>query len=100
MKLGIASLQTLVFVTLVCGNQATTYAVRAHRRIWSSPHPSQWVVLSSVADVLIAATLATCGWLMLPLPLGIVSSVIAGAIAFAFVLDLVKVSVFSRLEIA
>jgi H+-transporting ATPase len=100
LRLGIATLQTLVFVTLVCGNQATTYAVRAHRRIWSSPHPSRWVVLSSVADVLIAATLAACGWLMVPLPLWIVSSVIAGAIAFAFVLDLVKVSVFSRLKIA
>jgi H+-transporting ATPase len=100
MRMGIATLQTLVFVTLVCGNQATTYAIRAHRRIWSAPHPSRWVVLSSIADVLIAVTLASCGWLMMPLSFWVVSSVVAGAIAFAFVLDLVKVSVFSRLKIA
>jgi hypothetical protein len=37
---------------------------------------------------------------MMPLPVWVVSSVIAGAIAFAFVLDLVKVSVFSRLKIS
>jgi H+-transporting ATPase len=97
MGLGIATLQTLAFVTLVCGNQATTYAVRARRRIWASPRPSRWLVLSSVTDLLIALVLATRGWLMMPLPVWAVSSVLAGAIAFAFVLDVVKVSAFRRL---
>ena len=67
--LGIATLQTLAFFILVCGNQSTMYAVRARGRIWSSPRPSRWLVVSSVADLLIALTLAGCGWLMLPLPL-------------------------------
>jgi H+-transporting ATPase len=98
--LGIATLQTLAFVALVCGNQATTYVVRARGRIWSSPHPSRWLVLSSLADLSIALALAGCGWLMAPLPLWVCSSVLAGAIAFAFLSDLVKVSVFSRLKIA
>jgi H+-transporting ATPase len=97
--LGIATLQTLAFFTLVCGNQASTYAVRARERIWASPHPSRWLVSSSIADVLIAATLAGCGWLMMPLPFRVLGSVLLGAIAFAFVLDLVKVSVFRRLKI-
>jgi len=98
--LGIATLQTLAFFTLVCGNQATTYAVRARGRIWSSPRPGRWLVSSSVADVLIAATLAGCGWLMLPLPFWILGNVLVGAIVFAFVLDLVKGLVFSRLKIS
>jgi H+-transporting ATPase len=100
MRMGVATLQTLAFVTLVCGNQASTYAVRARRRIWSTPHPSRWLSLSSVVDLMIAAVLATCGWLMMPLSFGIVSIVVAGAIVFAFVLDLVKGPVFSRLKIA
>ena len=98
--LGIATLQTLAFFVLVCGNQATMYAVRARGRIWSSPRPSRWLVLSSVADLVIAATLAGCGWLMMPLPLWMLGGVLAGAFAFAFALDLVKVPVFSRLKIA
>ncbi|MGD0140834.1 MAG: HAD-IC family P-type ATPase [Tepidisphaeraceae bacterium] len=98
--LGIATLQTLAFFVLVCGNQATTYAVRARRRIWSSPHPGRWLVLSSVADLLIAWALAERGWLMMPLAPSVLGSVLAGAIAFAFLLDLVKVAVFSRLKIA
>jgi H+-transporting ATPase len=100
MGLATATLQTLAFFTLVCGNQASTYAVRARGRIWSSPHPSRWLVLSSAIDVLIAATLAGCGWLMLPLPLWTLGSVLAGAIAFTFILDLVKGLVFRRLKIA
>ena len=98
--LGIAALQTLAFFTLVCGNQATTYAVRARGRIWSSPHPCRWLVSSSVLDVFIAATLAGFGWLMTPLPVWVLASVLAGAMVFVFVLDLVKVSVFARLKIA
>jgi H+-transporting ATPase len=100
MGLAIATLQTLAFFVLVCGNQASTYAVRARRRIWASPHPSRWLVLSSVADLLIALVLAERGWLMRPLSLLVLISVLGGAIAFAFVLDLVKVSVFNRLKIA
>ena len=98
--LGIAALQTLAFFTLVCGNQATTYAVRARGRIWSSPHPCRWLVFSSVLDVFIAATLAGFGWLMLPLPIWVLASVLAGAIAFTFAMDLAKCLVFSRLKIA
>jgi len=100
MGLAIAALQTLAFIALVCGNQATMYAVRARRRIWSAPRPSRWLVLSSIADVLIAFILATRGWLMMPLPLPAVAGVLAGTIVFAFALDLVKVVVFNRLRIA
>ena len=98
--LGMATLQTLAFFSLVCGNQATTYAVRARRRIWASPHPCRWLVSSSLLDVCIAATLAGFGWLMLPLPFWILGSVLLGAVVFTFVLDLVKVPVFDRLKIA
>jgi H+-transporting ATPase len=98
--LGIAALQTLAFFTLVCGNQATTYAVRARGRIWSSPHPCRWLVSSSVLDVFIAATLAGLGWLMMPLPIWVLASVLFGTVIFTFVLDLVKVPVFTRLKIA
>ena len=100
LKLAVANLQTLAFFVLVCGNQATMYAVRARGRIWSSPHPSHWLVFSSAIDVIIAATLAGCGWLMLPLPLWMLGGVLAGAIAFTFVMDLVKGLVFRRLKIA
>jgi H+-transporting ATPase len=55
--------------------------------------------LRSVADLVIALALAGGGWLMAPLPFHVLGCVLAGAVAFAFALDLVKVPVFRRLNI-
>ncbi|MFY9639482.1 MAG: HAD-IC family P-type ATPase [Rhodomicrobium sp.] len=95
---GIGELRTLAFVTLVFASQATIYAVRDRRRMWSS-RPGNWLVLSSLLDVGIAASLAITGTLMEPLPALAVAAVFAAAIAFSVVLDTVKHAVFKRLEI-
>ena len=97
--LGIEPLRTLAFVVIVFGNQATTYTNRERRRLWSSC-PSRWLLASSVVDLLIASTLATCGIAMTPLPVFVVGEILAAAVVFAFVLDFAKVPVFKRLRIA
>jgi len=97
--LGIEPLRTLAFVVIVFGNQATTYTNRERRRLWSSC-PSRWLLASSIVDLLIASTLATCGIAMTPLPVFVVGEILAAAVVFAFVLDFAKVPVFKRLRIA
>ena len=97
--LGTAALQTLAFLAIVFGNQATTYANRARQSLWSI-RPSLWLVLSSIADLLIATTLANRGIVMAPLSLLAIAYVFSGAAAFAFLVDLVKVPIFNRLKIA
>jgi hypothetical protein len=44
--------------------------------------------------------MADFGIAMAPLPLLVMSGTLAGAVAFAFVADIVKVPVFHRLKIA
>ncbi len=95
----IGRLRTLAFVVIVFGNQATTYTNRERRRLWSSC-PSLWVVVSSLADLVIASTFAIIGIAMAPLPALMVVGTLAAAVAFAFSLDVVKVPVFARLGIA
>ena len=95
--LDIKTLQTLAAVTLVFSGQAVFYVVRDRQRLWSSK-PSRWVVLSSVADVLIITCLAASGYLMAALPLVLIAGILGAAIVFAFVLDRVKVAVFARLK--
>jgi H+-transporting ATPase len=94
----IVMLQTLVFVVIVFGNQATTYTNRERRRLWSS-RPSLWVALSSVIDIAIASVLAVGGIAMTALPAAVVAGTLVAAAAFAFMLDLVKLPVFTRLKI-
>jgi H+-transporting ATPase len=92
------TLRTLAFIAIVFGNQATTYTNRERRHLWRS-RPSNWLIVSSVADILIASSLSIAGIAMSPLPVWLVAGTLASAAAFAFVLDFVKVPVFRRLKI-
>jgi len=96
--LGIETLRTLAFVVIVFGNQATMYTNRTRQRLWST-RPSSWLLLSSITDLLIASVLANRGIAMSPLPLFVMGALLAGAVVFAFALDIVKVPVFNRLGI-
>jgi H+-transporting ATPase len=98
MGLDIGALQTLAFIVIVFGNQATTYTNRERRHLWSS-RPSIWIVVSSIADLLIASMLAIGGIAMTALPAWIVAGTLAAAAVFAVVLDFVKVPAFRRLGI-
>jgi H+-transporting ATPase len=99
MGFDIGALRTLAFILVVFGNQATMYTNRERRHLWSS-RPSLWVIVSSVADLTIASTLAVAGIAMTPLPVWIVGGTLAAAAVFAVILDLVKVPAFRRLGIA
>ncbi len=96
---GIETLQTVAFVAIVFGNQATTYTNRERQRMGSC-RPSRWLVGSSVADLLIASSLAACGIAMAPLSIFVVGAVLLAAVIFAFVVDFAKAPVFHRLRIA
>jgi len=85
MHLQIQSLQTLAFVTLVFGSQAVLYAIRDRRHLWGL-RPSLWLVISSVADILIASILALGGFGMTVLPVALVAGTLAAAAAFTFLL--------------
>jgi len=95
---GIDTLRTMAFVVIVFGNQATTYANRARPRLWSTA-PSRGLVVSSAVDVLVASTMANWGLAMAPLPSVVIGATLAGAVAFAFLVDFVKVPVFRHLGI-
>jgi H+-transporting ATPase len=98
MEFEIAELRTLAFIVIVFGNQAATYAIRERRRLWST-RPSSWLVVSSVADLLIASTFAIMGIFMTRLPIDVVLGTLAATVIFAFVVDAAKVPVFRRLGI-
>jgi H+-transporting ATPase len=99
MGLSIDTLRTLAFLLIVFGNQATMYANRSRQRLWST-RPSLWLVLSSVADLLIASTMANRGIAMATLPSLVIAETLAAAVVFAFVADILKIPVFRQLKIA
>ncbi len=99
LHLGIAGLRTLAFVALVFGSQAMLYAVRQRRSFWGE-RPSPWLILSSVVDLAIASTLAVGGVGMTRLPASTVAGVLVAACVFLLAINLLKLPIFARLEIA
>jgi H+-transporting ATPase len=99
LHLGIEGLQTLSAVGIVFGSQATTYVIRGRQRLWGL-RPSIWLVLSSIADVLIISTLAALGIAMAPLPVAIIAGEFAAAVVFGAILDIAKIPLLARLQIA
>jgi H+-transporting ATPase len=85
-KFDIDTLRSLAFIVIVFGSQATTYANRERRHMWSL-RPSIWLIASSIGDLAIAATLA-------------VAVTFVAGIVFCSLLDVIKVPVFRHLSIA
>lgn len=99
LRLDPAALQTLALVTLVFSAQAVFYVSRERRHLWNS-RPSRWMLLASITDLSLIVVLALGGILMTPLPAGVVAVVAVAAVLLALVLDVVKVALFRRLDIA
>jgi len=99
LHLGIDELRTLTFVLLVMGSQATLYAIRHRRKMWGT-RPSLWLIVSSVADIVIALILAAGGIAMAPISAEVAACVLAAAIAFSVALSALKIPICRKLNIA
>jgi H+-transporting ATPase len=97
--LSLNALRTLATILIVFSGEASLYAIRERRRIWSS-RPGAWVIVSSAGDLVAISVLAVWGIAMTALPVFVVVGTMGAAIAFAFALDTVKVPVFRRLKIS
>lgn len=91
--LPLPQLQTLVFVMLVFTGQSNVYLVRERSHMWHT-RPSQWLMLSSLADVFVVSLLATKGILMTAIPWSLVVSLLTVVLAFAVMVDSLKIRVF------
>jgi H+-transporting ATPase len=96
--LDLDALQTLAFLAIVFGNQATNYNNRERRHLWAS-RPGAWVIVASSADILIAIIFSLAGIAMTPLPVSLALGLLLSAATFAVLLDFIKVPAFHRLNI-
>ena len=99
MHYGIDTLRTLTAIVLVYGSQAITYAVRDRRQFWGL-RPTKWLVLSTCAEVLFISVLANRGIAMAPLSLTVLTTILAAAVAFCMLLNIVKIPTFAKLRLS
>jgi H+-transporting ATPase len=98
LNLPLGELQTLIFTMLVFSGQGTIYLVRERDHFWSS-YPSRSLVLSSLIDIAIVTLIVTLGFLVTPLPLVYILTLLGVIIAYLVLVDFIKVQVFRWLKV-
>ncbi len=91
--LRLPALQTLVFLTLVFTGQGNVYLVRERGHFWRSA-PSRWMVLASIADLVVVSVLASQGILMAPLAPALIAALMAACAVWLVVVDFAKRRLF------
>ncbi|MDR3406751.1 MAG: plasma-membrane proton-efflux P-type ATPase [Chthoniobacter sp.] len=91
-------LQTLTFATIILSTQAGIYLLRERGHFWAS-RPSPLLLGSSAFAAIVAVVLSQSGWLMPTIPLHLIASVAALALAYFIVLDWLKLWLFARLKL-
>jgi H+-transporting ATPase len=93
LRLGVSQTQTLVFFWLVVGaGQALLYVTRGRGFFWERPHPGRWHLLATLLDVAVVTLLAALGWLMAPISLFLLGSMLVLAMIFLIAADALKVA--------
>jgi H+-transporting ATPase len=93
LHLPIGQLQTLMFVMLVYTGQANVYLVRDRNHFWKSI-PSRWMLLGTMADVLLVGILATQGILMEAIPFSFVAISLLVVALYIPCADWLKILIF------
>ena len=95
LHLPLRQLQTLVFLMLVFTGQGNVYLVRERNRAWNS-HPSRWLILASMADVIVVSFMAATGVLMAAIPWPLVVILFLTVVTFLIAIDGLKVHIFRQ----
>jgi H+-transporting ATPase len=75
--------QTAAFFWLVlAGGQSALYVARSRGAFWAKPYPGKWLLWASLFDLVVAAILATLGWLMSAISLVWIGGILLAAIAY------------------
>ena len=94
-KFTVPEFQTAAFLMFNIGDNLTVYNIRSKARFWDS-RPSTPLVLSSILGMGIGIAFAAYGLLMKSISGYAIISIIGVAIAFMFLMDIVKTHLFKR----
>lgn len=98
LHLSLEQLQTLMFVMLVFTGQANVYLVRERHHFWDS-RPSRWMLLGTLADIILVSIFASQGILMTAIPLSYVAVSLLVLALYVPCADWIKILTFKLTHI-
>ncbi len=93
----LGKIQTLDFLGLVFSGLANVFLVRERQHLWNSV-PGTFLLLASLADVVVVSVLATQGWLMTAISLQETLILLGSTLVFTLLLDQIKVPLLQHLS--
>jgi H+-transporting ATPase len=91
-------LQTMMFLQLVAGGHLMLFVTRTRGVFWKPPYPSAKLFFAIVATQIVAVLMCSQGWLVPPLPWGIIGLVWAYNLVWMIVQDVVKLGLYGILD--
>jgi H+-transporting ATPase len=91
-------LQTMMFLQLVAGGHLMLFVTRTRGVFWKPPYPSPKLFFAIVATQIVAVLMCSQGWLVPPLPWGLIGLVWGYNLAWMVVQDIVKLGLYGILD--
>ncbi|BDC18054.1 plasma-membrane proton-efflux P-type ATPase [Acidianus sp. HS-5] len=89
LSMSINEIHTFIFDMLVFTGQFTVYMVRERRSMWSS-RPSNFLMISSLVDIIFISAISVLGILVSPIPIQYVLLILGVSFGFTVVFDHIK----------
>ncbi len=97
MHLGLAQLQSVIFLKLAVAGHMTLFVARSRRPFWKRPLPAPILLGAVLGTQTVAVLIVAFGWFVTPIPWLYIGGVWAYCIAWIFVEDAAKLAVYRHL---
>ncbi len=97
--LGVATLQTGMFMQLVIAGHLLLFSTRSRGFFFQRPYP-EWKFFSAIMGTqVLAALMAANGWLVSPISWSLIGFIWLYNIVWLFVIDAIKLAIYSRCDV-
>ena len=94
-----AQLQSFIYLKLAVAGHLTLFVVRTERPFWTRPYPARLLLIAVLSTQILAALIVGFGWLVASIPWSYVGFVWIYCLAWFFINDFVKLSVYRHLNL-
>jgi len=98
LDIGLAQVQTILFLKLSIAGHLTLFVARTRRPMWRHPWPAPALLFAILGTQVVAALIAGFGILVQPIPWTYIALIWAYCLAWVFIEDLSKLAVYRLLR--
>jgi H+-transporting ATPase len=96
--LGLAELQTVIFLKLAVAGHMTLFVARTRHSFFRKPYPAPILLLSILGTQTVAAMIAAFGWFVTPIPWSYIGLIWAYCLVWIFIEDGMKLIVYHHMD--